>query len=49
MIWIVSELPPNFSAAKVKGNGFQSVSAQRAGVQDFKDGAGADEREGYEA
>ena len=28
-----------FSAAKVKGNGFQPVRAQRAGVQDFKDGA----------
>ena len=35
-----------FSAAKVKGNGFQSVRAQRAGVQDFKDGAETDEREG---
>ena len=35
-----------FSAAKVKGNGFQPVRAQRAGVQDFKDGAETEEREG---
>ena len=35
-----------FSAAKVKSNGFQSVRAQRAGVQDFKDGAETEEREG---
>ena len=30
------------SAAKVKGNGFQSVRAKRVGVHDFKDGAEAD-------
>ena len=35
-----------FSAAKVKGNGFQPVRAQRAGVQDFKDGAETEELEG---
>ena len=35
-----------FSAAKGKGNGFQPVRAQRAGVQDFKDGAETEEREG---
>ena len=35
-----------FSAAKVKGNGFQPVRAQCAGVQDFKDGAETEEREG---
>ena len=34
------------AAAKVEGNGFQTVSAQRAGVQDFKDGAETDERMG---
>ena len=30
------------SAAKVKGNGFQTVRAKRVGVHDFKDGAEAD-------
>ena len=30
------------AAAKVEGNGFQPVSAQRAGVRDFKDGAEAE-------
>ena len=35
-----------FSAAKVKGNGLQSVRAQCAGVQDFKDGAETDRRAG---
>ena len=34
------------AAAKVEGNGFQPVSAQRAGVQDFKHGAETDERAG---
>ena len=32
------------AAAKVEGNGFQPVSAQRAGVRDFKDGAEAEGR-----
>ena len=35
-----------FSAAKVKGNGFQPVRVQRVGVQDFKDGAETEELEG---
>ena len=34
------------SAAKVKGNGFQPVRAQCVRVQDFKDRAETDEREG---
>ena len=34
------------SAAKIKGNGFQSVSVQRAKVQDFKDGAETDVLDG---
>ena len=34
------------AAAKVEGNGFQPVSAQRAGVRDFKDGAEAEARVG---
>ena len=34
------------AAAKVKGNGLQSVRAQCAGVQDFKDGAETDVRTG---
>ena len=32
------------AAAKIKGNGFQSVRVQRAKVQDFKDGAETDVR-----
>ena len=32
------------AAAKFEGNGFQPVSAQRAGVRDFKDGAEAEGR-----
>ena len=35
-----------FSAAKVKGNGLQSVRTQCVRVQDFKDGAETEEREG---
>ena len=35
-----------FSAAKVKGNGFQPGRVQRVGVQDFKDGAETEELEG---
>ena len=38
----ITQLP----TAKVEGNGFQPVIAQRAGVQDFKDGAETEEREG---
>ena len=34
------------AAAKIKGNGFQPVSAQRAGVQDIKHGAETEERAG---
>ena len=34
------------AAAKVKGNGFQSVSVQRAKIQDFKDGAETDVLDG---
>ena len=35
-----------FSAAKVKGNGFQPVRTHRTRVQDFKDGAETEELEG---
>ena len=36
------EAAAQLAAAKVEGNGFQPVSAQRAGVRDFKDGAEAE-------
>ena len=34
------------AAVKIEGNGFQPARAQRAGVQDFKDGAETEELEG---
>ena len=42
----ILEAITQLAAAKVKGNGLQSVRAQCAGVQDFKDGAEADRRAG---
>ena len=42
----ILEAVTQLSAAKIKGNGFQSVSVQRAKVQDFKDGAETDVRIG---
>ena len=42
----ILEAITQLAAAKVKGNGLQSVRAQCAGVQDFKDGAETDARDG---
>ena len=42
----ILEAITQLAAAKVKGNGLQSVRAQCAGVQDFKDGAETDRRAG---
>ena len=42
----ILEAITQLAAAKVKGNGLQSVRAQCAGVQDFKDGAETESRAG---
>ena len=42
----ILEAITQLAAAKVKGNGLQSVRVQCAGVQDFKDGAETDRRAG---